>query len=499
VANSVGYTMVPNWSQNDRTETTAFFAQDQWTKGRVTVQGAVRYDRAWSWAPADGNGTDDVTMFSPAPITFPRTVSVAGYNDITTRWGVAWDVFGNGKTALKANIGKYLQNATNDENYTANNPAARIVRNVFTRGWIDDGDFVVECNLANPDLQVTPGGDTCQALSGDNRNFGSPNPNLTIVNPAILEGWGVRPADGQFSVSVQQEVLPRVSVDVSYNRRWFENFFVDDNQLVGPADYSPWTYTAPADDRLPGGGNYPIVVYSITREAALRGARTYRTFETDFGPARTQYWHGVNVNVNARLRNGLFFQGGTSSGRGVRDTCKTVVNIDSPDPRDCHVTEPYLTSFTGNASYTVPKVDVLVSAQFRSRNPANVGAVGAASASNGASLSANTLVPNSVVLKQLGRLPGTSLVTGTTTVNLLETGQLYPEHRLNQLDMRFAKIVRFSNRRADIAIDVYNIFNANDATGFDSNYGYATTGADWLRPTTIVPPRFARVNFTFYY
>ena len=133
--------------------------------------------------------------------------------------------------------GKYLQNATNDENYTANNPAARIVRNVFTRGWIDDGDFVVECNLANPDLQVTPGGDTCQALAGDNRNFGSPNPNSTIVNPAILEGWGVRPADGQFSVSVQHEVLPRVSLDVSYNRRWFENFFVDDNQLVGPADY----------------------------------------------------------------------------------------------------------------------------------------------------------------------------------------------------------------------------------------------------------------------
>jgi hypothetical protein len=199
------------------------------------------------------------------------------------------------------------------------------------------------------------------------------------------------------------------------------------------------------------------------------------------------------------MRNGLFFQGGTSTGRGVRDTCKTVVNIDSPDPRSCHVTEPYLTSFTGNASYTVPKVDVLVSAQFRSRNPANVGAVGAASASNGASLSANTLVPNSVVLQQLGRLPGTSLSTGTTSVNLLETGQLYPEQRLNQLDMRFAKIVRFSNRRADIAIDVYNIFNTNHATGFEPNYGYATNGADWLRPTTIVPPRFARVNFTFYY
>jgi hypothetical protein len=500
VPQSVGYTMVPNWEQNDRTATTSLFAQDQWTVGRVTVQGAVRYDRAWSWAPEDHNGTSDITIFNSAPISFPRTVSVAGYNDITTRWGAAWDVFGTGKTALKANIGKYLQNATNDENYTVNNPAARIVRNVFTRGWIDgNNNFVVDCNLANPDLQATPGGDTCQALAGDNRNFGSPNPNSTVINPAILEGWGVRPSDGQFSVSVQQEVLPRVSVDVSYNRRWFTNFFVEDNLLVGPADYTPWTYTAPADARLPGGGGYPVTVYSITSAAALRGARTYRTFETDFGDARTQYWHGMNLSVNARLRQGLTFQGGTSTGRGVRDTCDTVVKIDSPDPRNCHVTEPFMTSFTGNVLYTIPKVDVLVSGQFRSRNPANIGAVGGASASNGASLNANTLVPNAVVQQLLGRLPGTALITGTTTVNLLESGQMYPEQRLNQLDMRFAKIVRFSNRRADIAIDLYNVFNSNHATGFDGNYGYATNGADWLRPTSIVAPRFARVNFTLYY
>jgi hypothetical protein len=508
--NGVGYTMVPNWTQNDRTATGSVFVQDQWTVGRFTLQGAVRYDRAWSWAPAEGNGTSDITIFSPAAISFPRTVSVSGYNDITTRWGAAWDVFGNGRTALKINWGKYLQNATNDENYTVNNPASRIVRNVFVRGWIDgNSNFVVDCNLANPDQQITPGGDTCQALAGDNRNFGSPNPNSTVINPDILHGWGVRPADGQFSVSVQHEVLPRVSVDVSYNRRWFENFFVDDNQLVGPADYTRWTYTAPLDSRLPDGGSYPVEIYSITRDAALRGARTYRTFESDFGAERTQYWHGVNLNVSARMRNGLMFQGGTTTGRGVLDRCDTLPKIDSPDPRGCAVTEPFMTAFTGNASYTVPKIDVLVSAQFRSRNPANIGAVGGSSASNGASLSANTQVPNSptaagavpgrTVQDLLGRLPGTALATGTTTVNLLNPGQRYAPDRLNQVDMRFAKIIRFANRRADIAVDLYNVFNTNHTTGYNGNYSYQTNGGDWLRPTTIVAPRFARVNFTLYY
>src|SRR5690606_20443530 len=131
---------------------------------------------------------------------FPRTVSVEGYNDITTRWGGAWDVFGTGKTALKVNIGKYLQNATNDENYTANNPAARIVKRVgglgsAARGWQDgNGNFAVDCDLSNSDVQddLAAGGDRCAAFWGTNRNFGSVNPNLTIVNPEILRGWGVR-------------------------------------------------------------------------------------------------------------------------------------------------------------------------------------------------------------------------------------------------------------------------------------------------------------------
>ena len=47
------------------------------------------------------------------------------YHDITPRWGVAWDVFGNGKTSLKWNMGKYLQAAGIGGIYTASNPARR--------------------------------------------------------------------------------------------------------------------------------------------------------------------------------------------------------------------------------------------------------------------------------------------------------------------------------------------------------------------------------------
>ena len=128
----------------DTTSVAAFFVQDTWTRGRLTLQGALRYDRAWSWSPAGRNGTTGTSALNPAPIPFDKLMSVDAYNDITPRFGVAYDVFGNGKTALKFNMGHYLDAATNDSAYTRNNPANRIVSTVrpaagptatTTRSW----------------------------------------------------------------------------------------------------------------------------------------------------------------------------------------------------------------------------------------------------------------------------------------------------------------------------------------------------------------------------
>ena len=95
--------------------------------------------------------------------------------------------------------------------------------------------------------------------------------------------------------------------------------------------------------------------------------------------------------------SGVTIQGGTSTGRGVQDRCETVVNIDSPDPRGCAVTEPWITAVRGLASYTVPKIDVLVSATFRSLRTTIPFLASNNSATNGASLAANYNVPNTVV------------------------------------------------------------------------------------------------------
>jgi len=500
VPNGFGYYLAPRWEQNDRTETQSAFAQDQWTKGRLTLQGAVRYDRAWSWAPAENNGTTFTSQFNASTISFPRTDSVTGYNDISPRAGAAYDVFGTGKTAVKINVGKYLQAATNDENYWANNPAGKIVTSVSNRGWVDGNkNFVVDCNLSNPGAQSTPGGDTCAALTGNNLNFGSLNPTLTTVNPAILHGWGVRPYDWQFGASVQQELMPRVSLEVSYNRRWFGNFFVVDNTLTKASDYDKWTFTAPQNALLPSSGQQ-VSYLLVSQAAGARGAQNYQTFETDYAAARTQYWHGITTSLNARLRDGITLQAGTSTGRGVVNTCDLyaalpeLLAVGNQRIDSCDVTEPWLTSFRGLAAYTVPKIDVLVSANLRSVPNADIG-MGSNSATNGASRTATYNVPNTVVLAQLGRLPSGALANGITNVNLLIPGQLYGD-RITQVDMRFAKVLKFGGRRADIGIDLYNLFNSNTTSTYQQSYDFATNGATYMRPLSIVPPRFARINLT---
>ena len=359
---------LPTWGTADRTSTTAIYIQDRWTRGRLTLQGALRYDRASSFSPAEDNGTTLTSKFNAAPITFERTPGVDAFNDITPRMGVAYDLFGNGKTALKFNLGHYLDAATNDSEYTSNSPAARIVRTA-ARNWGDtNNNKVIDCNIMN----FAKNGE-CEALTGDALNFGSVSSGLSQVNPETLRGWGVRQNDWQWGINVQQELVPRVSVEVGYNRRSFYGEKVTDNQLRGPGDYQEFTILAPVDPRLPGGGGYPITLQMVTAAAAARGAQNYVTFEDDFGEERTSYWHGVDFTMNARLRQGLNLQFGTQTGRSSLNSCEADAVIDGTtqttikDLRNCRDVDPFLTTLRGLASYTVPKVDVLVSATLRSQ------------------------------------------------------------------------------------------------------------------------------------
>jgi len=481
---------LPDFGHRTVTKLQGGFVQDNWTHGRLTVQGALRYDHVSSYSPVDGNGTTETSFLNASPITFGVVQGVDAYNDITPRVGVAYDLFGTGKTALKFNAGKYLAYAANDPPYTSNNPAVTIQSSVSNRGWIDaSNDKVVDCDLTNPAANGE-----CAAAIGNAANFGRPN-TATIVDPKVLSGWGVRPHDDQYTFTVQQQVIPRVSADFSYTHRSFHGFLVTNDLNRDPATaYDTYTVTAPQDPRLPNGGGYPITIYTVTTAANVP-AKTFLTWDTTYGPERKSVWDGFDFTANARLTGGLVTSFGTSTGRGLVDTCDQATNYNQvqasgaefgPDPRGCHNAEPWMTQIRGLATYTVPKIDVLVSATIRSQPPILS--------------AASWIVPTaSVVVPALGRTPVGALATTTIPLND-NANRIYLGGRLNQLDMRFAKVLRFNRTRTDIGVDLNNLLNTNYPTAYNTVYTYsadnALQGGSWAQPTSIYQPRFVRLNFT---
>ena len=483
------------WVNTSRAGWGAFYAQEQWTRGRLTLQGALRFDRASSWFPEQTLGP---TRFLPTAITFPETKGVDSYKDITPRMGVAYDLFGNGKTALKFNAGKYLEGVGVQLNYVNSNPTLRMPRTtgVFgtggvTRTWTDaNTDFVPNCDLLNPlaqDLRST-GGDFCGAIS--DQKFGQPV--LTgNFDPDLLQGWGVRASDWSLGFSVQQQIAARMSIEVAYHRRSFAGFTVNDNLVVQPSDYSTYSVTAPVDPRLPGGGGYTVSNLYDINPALFGQINNLATDSKNYGEAY-QYFNGVDITLNVRTAGGLTFQGGTSTGQNVANHCDIRKNLPelsvgiggglvgsnvSPTSPYCDVAYGVLTQVRGLATYTIPKVDLQVSGVFQSKP--------------GALLSANYAVPSALIAQQLGRPVAGN--PANVTINLLEPGSMYGD-RLNQLDFRVGKILRFGSTRTVVGVDLYNALNASAILTYNQTF---VPGGTWLQPTTVLTARMARISAEF--
>ena len=492
---------IHKWQQANRTRYDAFYIQDQYTRGRMTLQGALRYENARSFFPEGMNGLLTDSRFGGPARTLPSAKGVNSYNDIAPRMGLAYDVFGNGKTAIKANLSKYWQYAANDGVYIGTNLASTFAQTA-NRAWNDGNrDFVPQC-----DLNVAAANGECGGL--DNANFfalrdsGSVRSTASVVSPQLLSGWNVRPFDWQFGASVQQQVLPRLSVEMGYSRRSWGNFTVTDNRAIGPADFDQYRFTVPTDDRLATSGQ--TLNYYLIKPASFGRVDNYLTLTRDYADV-TAYWHGVDMTVNARMRNNLTVQGGFTTGGGVRDACELAAQLPEvyPQPANilqnkdvaaCSISEPWLWAWRGLANYIVPKVEVQVSAIMRSQP--NLAATNDP-ASNGLSMSANYFETTANVAAQLGRpLAGNAPLA---TLDMARLGDVYPD-RLNTVDMRVSKILRFGRFRANVGFDLYNLFNANTGiftnatTGFNPNWG--TDGSTYLRPNAILNPRYARFNAT---
>jgi hypothetical protein len=237
-----------------------------------------------------------------------------------------------------------------------------------------------------------------------------------------------------------------------------------------------------------------------------------RTF-SDTAGGSTNTYDGVDFTVNARLRD-VVVQGGFSTGNVVEDECGAAEN--HPDiyinqiyggslgffgttpfltglqqwPIEfCHRESGYTTNVKGLATYTVPKIDVLLSSTFRSLPYPG---------SNFPSIENQSLSGDAVILPAFQTNLGRPLANGSpvTFVEVVKPGAIYGD-RLTQVDFRIGKLFRFNNTRTLVSLDIFNMLNSNAPDVYQQAYSAPSATSTYLYPLSITVPRLFKISAQF--
>ncbi|HET9358969.1 MAG TPA: carboxypeptidase regulatory-like domain-containing protein [Vicinamibacterales bacterium] len=480
---------------------TGIFVQDRWTMNRITLNLGLRYD----WFI----GETRESLVTPSRfndgIRFGRCAdgrndsragcvgTVQDWKDISPRVGVAVDVFGDGRTAVKVSVARYVagqQIAVANQN----NPVTALGL-TDTRTWTDhdvnglplDSAGNIQFNELSPSTS-TP-------------TFGK-NVSTTTTDPEVLNGWHKRGYNTEYSVALQHQLANRISVNGGYYRRTFGNQTFTDDLRYDASSYDSFCITTPVDSDLPGGGGYKVCGVQDLKPAVFAQnlpANNLIRFSEDFG-GETNMYQGYDVNVEARFQGGAFLKAGVAATSRTFDNCNllaagldAVVGLTAqgteiyPDgSTGCHRVYPYRPDAKISGAYTLPW-DVVVSGTYQFTRGLQTGGAGP-------SIQANWAVTSAVANPMIGR---NWTGVASRTIQLIREGEDYGDHNLNQIDLRVSKRFGFGRYRLRVDFDVYNVLNSSWPYTVSSTYSTSATLAAWQRPTNVLQSRFFKLGGQF--
>lgn len=435
------------------------YAQDVWTFRRITVNGGIRFERFTGYVPEQWSppGTWVGARLTPEVKDAPK------WTDVSPRVGLSWDMFGDARTALKFNVGRYID-PTMTSFTSGLNPMRKIVGSTTVR-WLGDTNG----NLIPDPNELGPVG---------NRNFGTVVQDVAF-DPETVEGSGSREYHWDYGVTLQHELLSGLALNGSVYYRKYYNLLATDNLAIGPANFDEFTVVSPSNSRLPEGGGQTITgLYAIT-DAARPLSNNYRTFAESFGDHSVTY-RGADFSVNWRARNGGLLGGGVDYGQQYINQCYV---IDSPGQlRFCDRKEDP----SGGAIRGGLQVKLLgalplpggwqFSGTFQSVRGPEIQATWTTRDANGTLRFVNGTRAN------LGATP-------TVSIDLIEPGTQFDD-RFNQLDLRGTRVFNLGgNTRVKVMLDLYNALNGNAVLRRTDTYGPV-----WGRPINVQEGRLFQLS-----
>jgi hypothetical protein len=429
-----------------------FFVQDTWTIDRLTLNVGGRYDMFNASIPAQSSPASTWIQAR----NFAEIPDVPDWNDWSVRLAGAYDLFGNGKTALKANASKYIAAAASG--YTQNfNPMSYSTQ---VRGWVDI-DRNKSILDANGNIQFNE-------VIGGTANFGGVT---TRHDPNLERGY-----NWEYSTSVQHELMERVSVNAGYYRRKFYNLDVLDNQNLALTDWSPFTIATPTDPRLSLSGQ-PINMFTLNANKLGVPTDNLRTFST----LNSTVYNGFEFSANLRREKLLLF-GGVNTERRASTECDGNTTTtgngsgrDNPNAlRFCDSIPPFRTTFKMSGAYQLPW-EFQVSGTFM------------------AIPSSTDVDANYDVTAAIAGRPiiGSTANATTIRVNLIEPNTVFLDYQ-KKLDLRFARSFRFDRYRIQGFADIFNVLNAGTVVRVNETYGSNPATNQWMTPLGIMQARYVR-------